>query len=111
MSSNRCDREVIVSAGMRGSPKRSASSVIACPLACFRPLSSLLMPSQNDDRLVDFLEGVEGLFGDAEDGGQHPRRQLADRLADADVVFGFGRAGVLHDDDLQVVGAAVLEIV
>src|ERR1700749_1693338 len=69
------------------------------------------MLPQDDDRFVDLLEGVEGLFRNAEDGGQNPGWKSADRLADADVVFGFGRAGVLHDDYLHVTRAPVFEVV
>src|ERR1700677_103123 len=69
------------------------------------------MLPQDDDRFVDLLEGVEGLFRNAEDGGQNPGWKSADRLADADVVFGFGRTGVLHDDYLHVTRAAVFEVV
>src|ERR1700722_639897 len=69
------------------------------------------MLPQDDDRFVDLLEGIEGLFRNAEDGGQNPGWKSADRLADADVVFGFGRTGVLHDDYLHVTRAAVFEVV
>src|SRR6201996_2008415 len=98
---NRCDCEVIVSAGSRGSPKRAASSVIG----------SSSVGSQDDDRVVELFEGLECLCGNAEDGGQHPGRKLAEGLTDADVVFGFGRTDVLDDNYLHVVRAAVLEVV
>src|SRR6516225_12258056 len=60
---NRCDCEVIVSEGMRGSPKRAASSVIG----------SSLVGTQDDDRVVELFERLECLCGNTEDGGQHPR--------------------------------------
>src|ERR1700744_728963 len=70
-----------------------------------------LVRSQDDDRVVELLERLERLCGNAEDGGQHPRRKLAERFTDADVVFGFGRTDVLDDQDFHVVRAAVLEVV
>src|ERR1700741_3836459 len=97
---NRCDSEVIVSEGMRGSPKRAASSAI----------DSSLVGSQDDDRVVELLERLERLCGNAENGGQHPGRKLAEGFTDADVVFGFGRADVLDDHYLHVGRAAVLEV-
>src|ERR1700722_5773345 len=69
------------------------------------------MLPQDDDRFVDLLEGAEGLFRNAEDGGQNPGGKSADRLADADGVFGFGRTGVLHDDYLHVARPPVFEVV
>ncbi len=48
--------------------------------------------------LVDLLEVTEGLRGNAEHGGQHPRWKPADGLTNADVVLVFRRAGVLDDD-------------
>ena len=54
--------------------------------------------SQDDDRVVDLLEVTEGLLGNAEHGGQHPRWKPADGLTNADVVLVFRRAGVLDDD-------------
>src|SRR6201996_4793874 len=86
---------------MRGSPKRAASSVI----------DSSLVGSQDDDRVVELFEGLECVCGNAEDGGQHSGGKHADGLADADVVFGFGRADVLDDHYLHVGRAAVLEVV
>jgi hypothetical protein len=61
-----------------------------------------LVRSQDDDRLVDLLEGLERLCGNAEDGGQHPRWKPAEGLTYADVVFGFRRTGVLDDHYFHV---------
>src|ERR1700744_4820034 len=70
-----------------------------------------LVRSQDDDRVVELLERLERLCRNAEEGGQHPRRKLAEGFPDADVVFGFGRAGVLDDYDFHVGRAPVLEVV
>src|SRR5271166_1445002 len=86
---------------MRGSPKRAASSVIG----------SSLVGTQDDDRVVELFERLECLCGNAEDGGQHPGWKHAEGLAYADVVLGFGCAGVLDDHDFHVVRATVLEVV
>src|ERR1700742_4487465 len=96
---NRCDCEVIVSEGMRGSPKRAASSAIG----------SSLVGTQDNDCVVELFEGIECVCGNAEDGGQHPGWKHAEGLAYADVVLGFGRACVLDDHNFHVVRAAVLE--
>ena len=69
------------------------------------------MRSQDGDRVVEFLELVECLCGNAEDGGQRVGRKLTQRLADADVVFVFCCAGVLDDQHVQIFGAEVLEVV
>ena len=66
---------------------------------------------QDDDRVVDLLEGTEPVLGNAEDGGQHARWKPADGLTDADVVFVFRRTGVLDDHYRHVGRAAVLEVV
>src|SRR6201999_1492638 len=69
------------------------------------------MLPQDDDRFVDLLEGVEGLFRNPEDGRQNPGWKFAERLTDADVVFGFRGTGVLHDDYLHVTRTPVFEVV
>ena len=58
-----------------------------------------------------FLKGLNVSRGNAEDGGQHPRWKPAEGFADADVVFGFRRTGVLDDHDLHVTRTTVLEVV
>src|SRR5277367_5059217 len=85
---------------MRGSPKRAASSVIG----------SSSVGSQDDDRFVELFERLERLCGNAENGGQHSGWKHAQGLTYADVVFGFGRTGVLDDQYLHVGRAAVLEV-
>lgn len=70
-----------------------------------------LMRSQDDDRIVDLFERFERLCRNAEDGGQHPGWKPAEGLTYADVVFGFGRTGVLDDHYFHVARATVLEVV
>jgi hypothetical protein len=69
------------------------------------------MRSQDDDRIVDLFERFERLCRNAEDGGQHPGWKPAEGLTYADVVFGFGRTGVLDDHYFHVARATVLEVV
>ena len=57
------------------------------------------------------LEGVEGLFRNAEDGGQNPGGSLLIDSPMPMLSLGFRRTGVLDDHDLHVGLAAVFEVV
>src|SRR6476469_2595728 len=89
------------------------SSPSPVPRWCLRPTSSecRLRRAQDDDRVVDLLEGTESLCRNAEDSGQHPRWKPADGLTYADVVFVLRRTGVLDDRYVHVCRATVLEVV
>jgi len=89
------------------------SSPSPVPRWCIRPTPSecWLRRAQDDDRVVDLLEGTESLCRNAEDSGQHPRWKPADGLTYADVVFVLRRTGVLDDRYVHVCRATVLEVV
>ena len=68
-------------------------------------------PFDDGQRLVGFLEAVESCCGNAEYDAEDISGQLRDRGADADVVFAFLSAGVEHDQQVEVLGAFVFEVV
>src|SRR6476469_7383174 len=70
------------------------------------------LPFGDDDRFDIGGYARQGGFRNAQHGGEYRARDGVDRGEDADVVVGFRRAGVEHDEDLErCVGAGVLEVV